>query len=353
METSRPTTPTISFGRNITSAADELTRLTLTDVARMIADTTSDVARQVTTLRNVRTIDERRYRDMKRALPYIVCAAFGPSFRKGENFAYADCFMVDVDHISAACLSVADVRARLQADPRVSLCFTSPSADGLKVMFRLADRCYDKGVYSVFYKLFVKSLGEKYDLAQVLDTRTSDVTRACFVSTDPQVYVCPSAEPVVMTDYVSDSDDAFDFIDLQESLRAEERKTAPATPPAPTCADPDADALATIKAKLAANAKPKPAAPAPYVPKELDELMPRLKAYITDSYGVDVYEIVDIQYGKKVRARVGMAQAEMNIFFGKHGFRPVISPRGGTNPELNKSLFEMAECFLSDCQKIA
>lgn len=351
METTQNTSLTISFGRNITSSSDELQRLPLTDVAQMIADPESDLARQVSTLRTVLALDEKRYRDMKKLLPYIVCAAFSPCFRRNDNFSFTDCFVVDVDHVASKGLSITDVRERLQADPRVALCFLSPSADGLKVVFRLATRCYDKGVYSLFYKVFVARLSQEYGLEQVVDSRTSDVSRACFLSTDPQVYVNNDAQPVNMTDYVNTSD-PFAFTDLQRQVQAEERKAKaeaqPELTPDPVSPDPDADALAAIKAKLALKVKERPAPPAPYVPKELDELMPKLIAYVVESYGLDVYEVINIQYGKKMRARLGHAQAEMNLFFGKRGFRPVISPRGGTNAELNQSLFEMTECFLAD-----
>lgn len=348
----QPATFTISSGRNITSAADALTRVSLPELAAIVADTSSDLARQVSTLRQVIPIDPSRYRDMKRALPYIVCAAFSPAFRKGENFAFADCFIIDIDHIADNGLSLPDLRARLQADPRVALLFASPSADGLKVLFRLSERCFDKGSYSIFYKLFAADFAQKYDIQSAVDTRTSDVTRACFLSADPQVYVNQSAEPVSIADYVN-LDDPFAFIQQQEALRDKERQQAQQQPADPRPADPTADAMALIRSKLAANAKPKPMPPAPFVPKQLEELMPKLKAYVTDSYGLDIYEVIDIQYGKKVRARVGNAMAEVNIFFGKRGFRPVISPRGGTNPELNKSLFQMAECFLADYQQSA
>lgn len=351
METTQCNTLTISLGHNITSSADELTRHPLAEVAQMIADPNSDIARQVANLRNVLALDAKRYRDMKKQLPYIVCAAFSPFFRKNDNFSFTDCFVVDVDHVTDKGFSITDLRARLQADPHVALCFISPSADGLKVIFRLATRCYDKGVYSVFYKLFVSSFSKQYGLEQVVDSRTSDVSRACFLSTDPNVYINEDAQPVSMDEYVNTSD-AFAFTDLQRQVLAEERKAAaeaqPEMTPEPINVDPDAEALAAIKAKLAIKVKAKPAPPQPYVPKELDDLMPKLIAYVTESYGLDVYEVINIQYGKKMRARLGHAQAEMNLFFGKRGFRPVISPRGGTNAELNQSFFEMTECFLAD-----
>ena len=43
-------------------------------------------------------------------------------------------------------------------------------------------------LYSLFYKKFVKSFSEQYDLQQVVDAKTSDVSRACFLSHDKDAF---------------------------------------------------------------------------------------------------------------------------------------------------------------------
>ena len=69
------------------------------------------------------------------------------------------------------------------------------------------------------------------------------------------------------------------------------------------------------------------------------------KIYI-EKTGLQVTEILNIQYAKKIRARLGQREAEINLFYGKRGFSVVISPRLGTNGELNSLLAELVREFL-------
>lgn len=45
---------------------------------------------------------------------------------------------------------------------------------------------------------------------------------------------------------------------------------------------------------------------------------------------MSVSEVVNIQYGKKIRLKMGMKQAEINLF-----------PRTGTNAELNQLMADL------------
>ena len=58
----------------------------------------------------------------------------------------------------------------------------------------------------MFYKLFVHKFSVKYGLEQVVDTRTCDVTRACFLSADSEAYFNPEPELVVVDDYIKTDD---------------------------------------------------------------------------------------------------------------------------------------------------
>ncbi|OQB21928.1 MAG: Modification methylase DpnIIB [candidate division BRC1 bacterium ADurb.Bin183] len=70
---------------------------------------------------------------------------------KTENFAFIEYFMVDIDHLSDKGMNINEVRKRIEQDERTLLCFISPSEDGLKVLFKLKERCYDAGLYSLFW----------------------------------------------------------------------------------------------------------------------------------------------------------------------------------------------------------
>ena len=108
--------------------------------------------------------------------------------------------------------------------------------------------------------------------------------------------------------------------------------------------DPDRDALDRIKQLLNPHAKKE--RPSVFVPRELDDMMALLKPYI-EEVGVVVAEVINIQYGKKIRLKMGMKQAEINLFFGKKGFSVVQSPRTGTNAELNQLMADLIIGFIN------
>ena len=64
--------------------------------------------------------------------------------------------------------------------------------------------------------------------------------------------------------------------------------------------------------------------------------------------GLQISEIINIQYAKKIRFKVGHRQAEINVFYGRHGFKVVQSPRSGTSAELNQLAAELIQQFLDE-----
>ena len=66
------------------------------------------------------------------------------------------------------------------------------------------------------------------------------------------------------------------------------------------------------------------------------------------SQGAVLAEVINIQYGKKLRFRVGMRKAEINLFYGKRGFSVVQSPRTGTDAEANALMADVVNCFLME-----
>ena len=114
----------------------------------------------------------------------------------------------------------------------------------------------------------------------------------------------------------------------------------------PRLKDPDAEVLQRIKQQLNKDkATPKPA-PEAFVPERLNELVEPLKQHIQQT-GLVVTEIANIQYAKKIKVRMGQKDAEVNLFYGKRGFSVVISPRRGTNEELNEVVAKLIEQFVN------
>lgn len=333
------------FGTNIQSAADELKKVQEEYLYNSLRNPKPTIAATIQQLRIVYSMDAKAYVQLKRRLPYFVCGQFNPPFRRKENFAYTESFILDFDHLSSKQLSMKTIRDNIVKDEQVMMCFTSPSEDGLKVMFRLKERCYDAGLYSIFYKAFAATFAMRHNLTQVTDSKTSDVARACFISIDPNAYFNPNSIPVDIKAYLDESnpDSLFNIKHEQDEHDKVTKKSDDEQAPLPK--DPDKDILTRIRQQLNPKAQlPVEQHPA-YVPERLNEIIAELKLFIEET-GLQVTEIINIQYAKKIRARLGQKEAEVNLFYGKRGFSVVISPRLGTNEELNELLADLIKAFL-------
>ena len=333
------------FGTNIQSAADELKKVQEEYLYNSLRNPKPTIAATIQQLRIVYSMDAKAYAQLKRRLPYFVCGQFNPPFRRKENFAYTESFILDFDHLSSKQLSMKTIRDNIVKDEQVMMCFTSPSEDGLKVMFRLKERCYDAGLYSIFYKACAATFAMRHNLTQVTDSKTSDVARACFISIDPNAYFNPNSIPVDIKAYLDESnpDSLFNIKHEQDEHDKVIKKSDDEQVPLPK--DPDEDILTRIRQQLNPKAQlPVEQHPA-YVPERLNEIIAELKLFIEET-GLQVTEIINIQYAKKIRARLGQKEAEVNLFYGKRGFSVVISPRLGTNEELNELLADLIKAFL-------
>ena len=329
------------LGQNITAPSDALQPIKEEALYSLITNPQSETLSLLQRLQAVRSVDAKSYASLKRQLPYFVCGNFNPPIRRTENFVNIDCFVLDIDHISAQGISPEELRLCIQLDPRVRLSFLSPSGDGLKLLFHLKERCSDKGLFSVFYHTFAQQFAAQYHIEQVIDTRTCDVTRACFLSNDPNAYYYPFAEEIDLNAYIDTTNPTELFDQKKEQEKLQQLQSVLKS----TDHEPTDDAIVKIKKTLELY-KAKPAAAPVYVPEQLNMIISDLQAFLA---GVDmiVTEIVDIQYGKKIKVKLGIKQAECNLFFGCRGFSVVISPRSGTDTELNDMLQQLIQAFLS------
>ena len=333
------------FGINIQSSADELKKVQEEYLYNSLRNPKPTIATTIQQLRIVYSMDVKAYTQLKKKLPYFVCGQFNPPFRRKENFAYTETFILDFDHLSSKHLSLKNIRDNIIKDEQVMMCFTSPSEDGLKVMFRLKERCYDAGLYSIFYKAFAATFAMRHNLTQVTDSRTSDVTRACFVSIDPNAYFNPNPTLVNLKAYIDETNP--DSLFKMKHEQDEHDKITKKNNDEQTThlKDPDKDILTRIRQQLNPNMKSQAELHPAYVPEQLNEIIADLKLFIEET-GLQVTEIINIQYAKKIRARLGQKEAEVNLFYGKRGFSVIISPRHGTNEELNELLADLIKTFL-------
>lgn len=340
----------LSVGTNVKSVSEPLKKVPVEYLYNALKHPKPEMAAKIDRLGIVRQMSAEQYSKLKQQLPYFVCASFNPPFRRTENFACTEYFVIDIDHICEKGLSMADVRSRIVADSRTLLCFLSPGRDGLKVVMRLSEKCYDPGIYSVFYKKFLYEFSVLYGIQQVIDSKTSDVARACFMSVDPDAYYNPDADPVDMKLFIpsGDSSELLSFRrEVDKSIAAMAEEGGQDEGNEKRASDPGDESMDRIRVLL--NMKPKRQAPekSVYVPQEISDIMDELTRGVNDT-GIEVYETVNIQYGKKIRARLGLKKAEVNLFYGRRGFSVVLSPKTGTDPALNQLLADVVNSCLGD-----
>jgi len=335
----------ISLGRNIRQVNDPLEKMQVKSLASRIKNPKQEFIDYIQQLRNVITIDVKRYRELKTRLPYVVAATFNPKFRKIDNFAQTSYFILDIDHLSEKEIDINQMAIKLAADPRVLLLFRSPSNDGLKVFFKTSEPFYDAGKYSLFYKVFATAFAREYSIDQVIDKRTSDVSRACFVSYDPDVYFNENAEKIQVSKYI-DFNDELQVNAIEKEQKDIERESKPVVSATDIQKqDIDKEIITAIRERL--NPKlVKQKEKRIIEPEELSgissEIVKKLK-----EYGFEIEDVVTINYGKQFRLKISHLRAEVNVFYGKKGFSVVRSSKSGINEELTDAAHDIIYTYLN------
>lgn len=335
----------ISCGNNIRSIEENLQKVRVDYLYQCIRVPRTDVAEKIARLRIIKELDAKMYATQKRELPFFVCGMFTPAFRRKENFAYTEYFVLDIDHVQEKGHDLGELKQRLVSDSRVVLCFISPGQDGLKLMFKLKSRCYDAGIYSIFYKLFASMFSKQYNLQQVIDDRTCDVSRACFMSIDPDVYYNPVAELVDWEQIVNEQNPMALFENVKQVEEEQQQLGKESAKDELVSNEPGAETMQRIKSLLNPARAKKEKIKEYFVPGILNDIIGDLKRYIEET-GAVVTEIRDISYGKKIGVQVGLKFAEINLFYGKRGFNVVKSPKQGTSEELNAVVAELVTAFI-------
>lgn len=328
----------ISIGKAIQTSNDPLRKIELKMLAARIRQPKPDFVQLILQLRTVRAIDAAKYRQLKTRLPYVVAAVFNPPYRKITHFAYTRYFILDIDHLSDKEMDIDLLFEKLKANPSIVLMFRSPSADGLKLFFKLDKPCYDAVKYSLFYKVFARKFAADFDLSQVVDNRTSDVSRACFVSYDPETWFNPDAEEIAMNRYVN-FEDQVQILELQKELKEKEREE-------PTFKPEKTDIPDEVWRKIRETLNPKireKEEKKHIVPEPLNEILDDIKSRL-EKENMMVENITNINYGKKIRVKYQQYWAEVNVFYGKKGFSVVGTPKNGSN----ESLMETVRLILLD-----
>lgn len=154
--------------------------ITLTDAYNAIR---GDYFQDITN--KVRSVSGDQRRKLKATiLPYVT---FGGTFKTRNTkdiISLSGLMCFDFDHID----SPETLKATLSGDDNILLMFTSPSGDGLKVVYRDP---MEEDDYSSQYDKLKEYFRDKYGLQA---DSTNDIARACFLCRDPNVWMRPEQE---------------------------------------------------------------------------------------------------------------------------------------------------------------
>ncbi|MEN9444694.1 MAG: hypothetical protein RIS47_1584, partial [Bacteroidota bacterium] len=286
-------------------------------------------------------LDLARYKALKLQLPYVVAARFNPAYRNKTNFAATDYFILDIDHVANAQIDMNTLKEKLSTDDRVELLFASPGGDGLKLFFRLNERCFDGTKYAVFYKHFAEQFGLLHNIQGLIDTRTCDVSRACFLSADTEAYFNPNAEAVQMENFVN-FENSDEFQQVFELDFRPKKDIVPIEKPALSV-----DIFAEIKAQFTERKRIDPPKKTFAAPKEVDVLLELIRERLM-TYGIELRDTRAIQFGSQLTFGYQNKWAEMNVFYGKKGYSLVKSTKNGSHAELCDLVYLMVRELLAD-----
>lgn len=122
------------------------------------------------------------YDKQKLNLEAVTISGVFESRNKEGLKSLSGCMVLDIDGLTVEQTNAA--KAKLASDPHIVMCFISPSGHGLKVVCR-AEFANDRE-YKAAFDAISQYLDNKYKIE--LDQSGKDISRACFVSYDPEAY---------------------------------------------------------------------------------------------------------------------------------------------------------------------
>lgn len=133
---------------------------------------------------------EKQYDALKRTLPAYTWSGQFSVRRANELHRHSGVLCVDVDHLDTA--DVDELRNTLRQDPHVLFLFRSPSYHGLKIGIPI-----DCKRHAATWEAVALYFRDCYGFE--IDSACKDVSRLCFVSYDPELFVNQAAQPFTVS----------------------------------------------------------------------------------------------------------------------------------------------------------
>ena len=303
-----------TYGTDCKNNKTALQLRSMGELYHMIRESDRDLVEYTKNLRSVLRYSKERYRTMKTGLPFFSCSVFDPAYRGVQHFKMASGMIIDIDYDQ---IVPEELLNRFRQDPRVAMGYVSPSNAGVKLLFIFDAPVTDAAGYTAVYKYFSHEFAMQYHIADHIDLKNCDVSRISFLCHDPLAWYNDDAIPI-------------DTIAIL-------KHAAPAIPDADLSGQEDGDITPSVYREILKklNTRPKSVKPNEPIHPDVTEVLPALTDELS-GYGILIKETESIQYGAKLRIYRDKDQGELNIYYGRQGYKVVSSPRKGTHPELNE-----------------
>ncbi|RYZ21365.1 MAG: hypothetical protein EOO16_13210, partial [Chitinophagaceae bacterium] len=124
---------------------------------------------------------------LKKKLPGVTWSGTFKTRKDADIIDYTGLVCIDIDHLNET--EHRFVKKRLKSDPCTFLIFTSPSGDGLKVLFRHAGGAAD---HLAAFEAIKAHIEEMYGVP--VDEKCKNLSRLCFLSYDEDAYLNEKAK---------------------------------------------------------------------------------------------------------------------------------------------------------------
>lgn len=199
----------ISYGSKITS-----TSLAQRDFKGVLERIKSSQALK-SIIETLRTLPENDRQEFKKIeLPYFIIAEFNDNQRAKNKLKKSFGLVLDCDHLESNELQT--LKQRLKEDCAIACYFTSPGGNGLKIITLFDEEVTDSDTYTKIYKAYALLFSLRYGI--VPDKQTIDVSRACFLSYDPDIYINEEAEPICVKELLCEYQKLYPRKDHTSSL---------------------------------------------------------------------------------------------------------------------------------------
>jgi hypothetical protein len=317
------------------SPPEALIPTTLAEIYQQIRSSVNELSRETTRLRRIAQVDKKVYTSMKVKLPYFIAATFKEDCRHSDNFVEISALTIDFDDCLKTPIQSKDLKQKIAEQPDVVLAFTSPNGRGIKVVCLLEEPIDDIQLFKAYYLDFARNFAERLSILGTLDTRTSDVTRICFLAHDTTAYFNASAVKLNWRLWVQNQT----FVPPQEPTTEQITGLLIESKP-----ELNEDIHRQLRLKINPRAPVRQKIP-PHVPVLLQTISNDARLLLENN-GITVSEIVPIHYGLKFSCIVATALAEVNVFYGKKGFSVVKSAKTAVDDKLNDQVYQLIFNFL-------